>query len=106
MASKAEKKIVYRATLSDETVAKLSAMTVRFKALTKPLDDMTAKFKQMNYAIAPITKKLEKIGKSMSKIGKFGMKVITAPIIAGAAFGVKTAGDVEAEKNKLVFAGP
>ena len=101
MGRKFEKKVVFRATLSDETTVKLQKLTEKFKSLTKPLDDITSKFRKMNHIISPITRKMERLARSMKKIGKLGSVAITAPATAIATAGILKAADVQSELAKL-----
>src|SRR3990167_2661259 len=101
MGRKFEKKVVFRATLSDETTVKLQKLTEKFKFLPKPLDDITSKFRKMNHIISPITRKMERLARTMKKVGKFGSFAITAPATAIATAGILKSADVQSELAKL-----
>lgn len=104
MGTKSEKKLVFKATISDEATAKLGLISHQFKAMTSWTDKLSSKFQKLSYSLSPITKKLSGITNAMGRLGRLGSLGTAAVALTPSAIataGISKAADVESELAKL-----
>ena len=63
------KKITFEAALKNRDVDGLTRLSKKFERLTAPIDRLNYKLKLTKAAISPITKRVDKLSKSLSSLG-------------------------------------
>jgi len=104
MGKKSEKKLVFKATLSDQATAKLGLIATKMKGMQGPIDKLRSKFNKLSWSLSPFKKKIDDLAKSFKKLGfasKIGIGAMAMAPAAGISSGVLTAADVQTGLNSL-----
>ena len=95
------KKITFEAALKNRDVDGLTRLSKKFERLTAPIDRLNYKLKLTKAAISPITKRVDKLSKSLSSLGLKIAKGLGAGAGTVGAFSLFESANFESELLRL-----